>query len=89
MDLLYLPSTTSERLAFNQSSALLNMEEYGMEVDMDVDFGPINTGHNAQQVLKSAIFISCSIFDKFNRHLTSLSSRFQHTLEMGLTMTQQ
>lgn len=88
MGLSYLPSITSQRLAFNRSSALLNMEEYGMDVDMDVDFDPIDTSHNLQQVVKSAVSFPCSKFDKFNRHLTSLSSRVQPPLEMSLTMTQ-
>lgn len=50
-----MPSITSQGLTFDRSATLLNMEDFGMDVDMDVDLDPINSSHKLQQVVKSAI----------------------------------
>lgn len=51
MGFSYLQPIPSQRLAFDQSATLLNMEDYGMDVDMEVDLDPIDNSHNLQQVV--------------------------------------
>lgn len=84
MGLSYLQSITSQRPALDQSATLLKMEDYGMDVDMDVDLDPIDHSHNQQQVVKASVSFFCSRINKLDRSLTSHPLRFQHSLEMVL-----
>ena len=64
MGLSYLQTTSPQRLAFDQSTTLLTMDDYNMDVDMDVDFDPMDDNHDLQQVVKSAnLSLSSNLID--------------------------